>query len=62
MDDLLDYFEGLPRLDVVGLCPVGFRDVYRRFRPGVASDVIEAEFEEYAAGYRECLRRAEWDA
>lgn len=62
MDAVIDYFEALPRLDLIGFCPITYRDVFLRLRPGTPSDVIDEEFAEYEAGYRDFLRRAEWDA
>lgn len=58
----LEYFESLPPLNMIGLCPITYRDAYLLLRPGTPSDVIEDAFVEYATGYREMLRRLEWDA
>lgn len=62
MDAVIDYFEALPPLHLIGFCEVTYRDVFLKLRPGAPDDEIEAEFAEYIDGYAEYLRRAGWDA
>ncbi len=64
--DILDYFEALPPLNLIGYCPINYRDVMRSAAASVgrylSDDDLEEMFAEYVRDYREFDRRQSWDA
>lgn len=66
MDALIDYLESLPPLNLIGYCPITYRDVMRRACSNLGRTMTDEEideaFEEYARDYREFERRSAWDA